>query len=63
MTGYRRVSKPKSGYNYDKRKTLTIQEEKMLVDYLNSVDYNKYRNKYLFLLMLTTGIKKCTKKH
>lgn len=57
MTGYRRISKPKSEYNSDKRKSLTIQEEKILVDYLNSVDYSKCRNKYLFLLMLTTGIR------
>ena len=32
MTGYRRISKPKSEYNSDKRKALTIQEEKILVD-------------------------------
>ena len=57
MTGYRRISKPKNEYNSDKRKALTIQEEKILVDYLNSVDYSKCRNKYLFLLMLTTGIR------
>ncbi len=57
MTGYRRVIKPKSKYDSNKRKALTIKEEKILVDYLNSVDYSKCRNKYLFLLMLTTGIR------
>lgn len=57
MAGYRRVIKPKSEYDSNKRKSLTIKEEKILVDYLNSVDYNKCRNKYLFLLMLTTGIR------
>ena len=57
MTGYKRVGKPKSEYVSHKRKALTIQEEKKLVDYLMSANYDKCPNKYLFLLLLTTGIR------
>lgn len=57
MTGYKRVTKPKSEYVSHKRKALTIQEEKKLVDYLNSVSYEKCPNKYLYLLLLTTGMR------
>ena len=57
MTGYKRITKPKSEYISHKRKSLTIQEEKKLVDYLNSVSYEECPNKYLFLLLLTTGMR------
>ena len=57
MTGYKRVLKPKSEYIPNERKSLTIQEERILVDYLNSVSYKKCPKKYLFLLLLTTGIR------
>lgn len=57
MAGYKRVNKPKSEYVSHKRKALTIQEEKKLVDYLNSVSYEECPNKYLFLLLLTTGMR------
>lgn len=57
MAGYKRVKKPKSEYVSHKRKSLTIQEEKKLVDYLNSVSYEECPNKYLFLLLLTTGMR------
>ena len=57
MTGYKRITKPKSEYVSHKRKSLTIQEEKKLVDYLNSVSYEECPNKYLFLLLLTTGMR------
>ena len=57
MSGYKRVNKPKSEYVSKERKALTIQEEKILVDYLNSVSYEKCPNKYLFLLLLTTGMR------
>ena len=55
MSGYKRVSKPKSKYVSHKRKALTIQEEKNLVDYLMNATYEECPNKYLFLLLLTTG--------
>lgn len=57
MDGYKRVSKPESEYISNEKKALTIQEEKILVDYLNSVSYEKCNNKYLFLLLLTTGMR------
>lgn len=57
MAGYKRINKPKSEYVSKERKALTIQEEKILVDYLNSVSYEKCPNKYLFLLLLTTGMR------
>lgn len=57
MQGYKRVEKPKSEYISKERKSLTISEQKKLVDYLNNVDYKKCRHKYLFLLLLTTGMR------
>lgn len=57
MAGWKRVEKPKSEYKGHHRKSLTIKEQKKLVDYLNSVSYNKCHNKYLFLLLLTTGMR------
>lgn len=57
MEGYNRVKKPKSEFVSHKRKALTINEQKKLVDYLNSINYSKCFNKYLFLLMITTGIR------
>lgn len=57
MTGRKRVEKPKSEYKSHHRKSLTIEEQKKLVDYLNSVKYEKCHTKYLFLLLLTTGMR------
>ena len=57
MTGWKRVEKPKSEYKSHHRKSLTIEEQKKLVDYLNSINYEKCPNKYLFLLLLTTGMR------
>lgn len=57
MTGWKRVEKPKSEYKSHHRKSLTIEEQKKLVNYLNSVSYEQCPNKYLFLLLLTTGIR------
>ena len=57
MTGWKRVEKPKSEYKSHHRKSLTIDEQKKLVDYLNSVSYEKCPNKYLLLLLLTTGMR------
>ena len=57
MEGYKRVEKPISEYVSHKRKSLTIQEQKKLVDYLNSVIYKECPNKYLLLFILTTGVR------
>ena len=57
MTDWKRVEKPKSEYKSHHRKSLTIEEQKKLVDYLNSINYEKCPNKYLFLLLLTTGMR------
>ena len=57
MTGWKRVEKPKSEYKGHHRKSLTIEEQKKLVDYLHSVKYEKCHKKYLFLLLLTTGMR------
>jgi integrase len=57
MTGYKRVLKPKSEYVSHKRKSLTIQEEKKLVDYLMNVSYEECSYKYLLLWQLTTGMR------
>lgn len=57
MTGYNRVDKPKSEYNSHHRIALTIEEQKILVQFLNEVDYSKFKHKYLFLLLLSTGMR------
>ncbi len=57
MEGYKRVEKPKSEYISKERKSLTINEQKRLVDYLYNVDYRYCHHKYLFLLLLTTGMR------
>ena len=57
MTGWKRIEKPKSEYKSHHRKSLTIEEQRKLVDYLNSVSYEQCPNKYLFLLLLTTGMR------
>lgn len=57
MEGYKRVEKPKSEYESKERKSLTIQEEKTLAQYLNTISYEKCPNKYLFLLLLITGMR------
>ena len=57
MTGYKRIIKPKSEYVSHKRKSLTIQEERKLVDYLMNVSYEKCSYKYLLLWQLTTGMR------
>ena len=57
MAGYKRINKPKSEYVSHKRKSLTIHEEKKLVDYLMSVSYEECSYKYLLLWQLTTGMR------
>ena len=57
MAGYKRIIKPKSEYVSHKRKSLTIQEERKLVDYLMNVSYEKCSFKYLLLWQLTTGMR------
>ena len=54
MTGYKRVEKPKSEYVSHKRKSLTIEEERKLVEYLNNVSYEECSYKYILLWQLTT---------
>ena len=57
MAGYKRIIKPKSEYVSHKRKSLTIQEERKLVDYLMNVSYEKCSYKYLLLWQLTTDMR------
>lgn len=57
MTGYKRVEKPKSEYVSHKRKSLTIEEERKLVEYLNNVSYEECSYKYILLWQLTTGMR------
>ena len=57
MAGYKRIIKPKSEYVSHKRKSLTIQEERKLIDYLMNVSYEKCSYKYLLLWQLTTGMR------
>ena len=57
MSGYKRVQKPASEYKSHKRKSLTLGEEKKLVDYLMNVSYEECSYKYLLLWQLTTGMR------
>ena len=57
MEGYNRVGKPKSEYKSHHRVSLTVDEQKKLVDYLNNTDYKDCRHKYILLLLLSTGMR------
>lgn len=57
MAGYKRVKRPKSEYTGHHRIALTIEEQKKLINFLNDVSYSQYKHKYLFLLLLSTGIR------
>ena len=57
MNEFKRVEKPKSEYVSHKRKSLTIEEERKLVEYLNNVSYEECSYKYLLLWQLTTGMR------
>lgn len=57
MAGYKMFIKPKSEYISHKRKSLTIEEEKKLVDYLMNISYVACSYKYLLLWLLTTGMR------
>ena len=57
LTGWKKIKKPKSNYRGHHRIALTIDEQKKLIDYLNSISYEECRNKYLFLLLLSTGMR------
>lgn len=57
LDGYKRIEKPKSEYNGHHRIALTIEEQRKLIDFLNEVDYSNFKHKYLFLLLLSTGMR------
>ena len=57
MTGYKRIEKPKSEYNGHHRIALTIEEQRKLIKFLNELNYSKFKHKYLFLLLLSTGMR------
>lgn len=57
MVGYKKIEKPKSEYNGHHRIALTIEEQRKLIEFLNAVEYSKFKHKYLFLLLLSTGMR------
>ncbi len=57
MTGWKRVEKPTSEYESKHKVSLSIEEQKKLVEYLYNSSYNVCHHKYLFLLLLTTGMR------
>lgn len=57
LSGYKRIEKPKSDYAGHHRIALTIQEQKKLIEYLNDVEYSQFKHKYLFLLLISTGMR------
>lgn len=57
LMGWKRIEKPTSNFESHHKIALTIDEQKILVNYLNTVKYEDCRLKYLFLLLLSTGIR------
>ena len=57
LDGYKRIEKPKSEYNGHHRIALTIDEQRKLIQFLKDVDYSNFKHKYLFLLLLSTGMR------
>lgn len=57
MTGWKRVEKPISQYESKHKVALSIDEQKKLVDYLYNSNYKNCHHKYLFLLLLSTGMR------
>ena len=57
MDGYNRVEKPKSNLIKNKRSSLTLDEQKTLVNYLTNISFEKCKHKYLLLLLLSTGMR------
>lgn len=57
LAGYKRIEKPKSEYNGHHRIALTIEEQRKLIEFLNEVNYSNFKHKYLFLLLLSTGMR------
>ena len=57
MAGYKRIKKPKSEYVGHHRIALTIEEQKKLIQFLTDVNYSKFKHKYLFLLLMSTGMR------
>ena len=57
MAVYKRIKKPKSEYVGHHRIALTIEEQKKLIQFLIDVDYSKFKHKYLFLLLMSTGMR------
>lgn len=57
MTGWNRVKKTKSNYESNHKVSLTIEEQRKLVEYFQNTPYYKCRHKYLYLLLLNTGMR------
>lgn len=57
LAGWKRIEKPRSNYKSHHRIALTIDEQKKLIDYLNSITYKECRYKYIYLLLLSTGMR------
>lgn len=47
----------KSEYKSHHRISLSVDEQKKLVDYLNNANYKDCRHKYILLLLLSTGMR------
>lgn len=57
LDGYKRIEKPKSEYEGHHRIALTIEEQRKFMQFLNDVNYSKFKHKYLFLLLISTGMR------
>ena len=57
MTGFKRVEKPKSQYKSNHKISLSLSEQKIFTEYLTNESITNCPYKYLFLLLLNTGIR------
>ncbi len=55
--GYNKITMPSSNVLSEPITALTIEEEKILIEYLAKTPYSMCKHKYLFLLLLSTGIR------
>lgn len=57
LAGWKRIEKPISEYVSKHEIALTLEDQKKIVNYLESIDYSKCQYKYMFLLLVSTGMR------
>lgn len=57
LAGWKRIEKPTSEYVSRHEISLTLEDQKKIVDYLERTDISKCQYKYMFLLLVSTGMR------